>query len=94
MISAAVFLWAYGWDDAQRSIVFSAFVRLAATCSALWLAFPQVDALLAKVSPFWVGLSLLALAVVIIRPKTILVIVPLLVVIGILNWLKRFLTSK
>ncbi len=91
LATVIVMLVQWDWSDLQRSVIFSGCLRAGLTLGALWMAFPQVEAIARRISPAWVTVSLVALLVVIIRPRALLYVAPLLVVIAVLAWLRRFL---
>ncbi len=73
------------WDDPSLYVWFSAFVRIGALMSALWLAFPQVSR-----APMWLFVVLglvLAPLVLIKNPRMlILVLVVAVVVLKLRPW--------
>ncbi len=91
LLAAGAMMATEEWDTLQRSMLFSTCVRLGLTLGAIWLAFPQVEAITRRVSPIWFGLAAVVLIVLIARPKALLVIGPLLGVVAVLAWLRRFL---
>lgn len=71
----------------QASALSAAFIRAGTMCLAMWLAWPQVGELVTR-TPRWVGLVLLALAaVIVVRPKLLLLTIPVLIGLVLLQWL-------
>jgi hypothetical protein len=75
----------------------SVCLRVGLTLSAIWLAFPQLDELSRRVPPWLLACVGLGLLVVVIRPRAILTIGPVLAVIFALQfvgWLFKPLPKK
>ena len=81
------------WSSLQQSLVFSTALRLGLTLGAIWLAYPQVEALVRRISPWWLGMAALVIVMLVVRPRALLLLVPLLALIAALGWLRRFLRS-
>ncbi len=81
------------WSSLQQSLLFSTSLRLGLTLGAIWLAYPQVEALVRRISPWWIGMAALVIVMLVVRPRVLLLLVPLLLLIAALGWLRRFLQS-
>lgn len=90
LLGAGAARW-WGNGDAQTTFVSSISLRLGIMLGTIWLAYPQLQSLAAHVSPTGLLLTVAGLLIVVIRPRAALWIVPLLVVVGVLGWLRRFL---
>lgn len=65
--------------------------RLAILLGVMWLALPNMLRLSEKLPGWLIGTTLLALATMAVRPKTIIFVAPLLLVVWVLarNWFGR-----
>jgi hypothetical protein len=80
----------YGVDDSQTSLLSGMCLRIGLVLGALWLALPQFKRLSGSAPPWAVGIVTLCLVIVIARPRTIVVLGPILLVLGALvfiGWL-------
>jgi hypothetical protein len=95
LISAAVLL--LGYDGNQTRLFGSAFFRAGLTLSAMWLAFPQVLALSEKFPPrLWLAI-LLGGMMIVIRPKSLPIVVLIIfgiTVLEIAGWVLKPLPGK
>jgi len=82
----------YGVGDDKTSMLLSVCLRIGMVLGAIWLAFPQLLQLAGKSSPWMLGLLSICGIVIILRPRLIVVIGPLLFVLGILyfvGWMMK-----
>ncbi len=82
----------YGVDDSQTSLVAGMCLRIGLVLGALWLAMPQFKRLSGTAPPWAIGIVILCLMIVIARPRTIVVLGPVLLVLGALvfiGWLVK-----
>lgn len=82
----------YGVDDSQTSLVAGMCLRIGLVLGALWLAMPQFKRLSGNAPPWAIGIVTLCLMIVIARPRTIVVLGPVLLVLGALvfiGWLVK-----
>lgn len=81
LLTAAVVLAVRPLDWGGHQALLAACVRVGAVMTALWLAYPQVSRL-----PKWIVPTVLIAAIVVaIRPKLIVIAVPLLVALVVLR---------
>ena len=81
LLASAVLLWLRPLDWGGQQALLAACVRLGAVMSALWLAHPQVSRL-----PGWIVPTVLVAAIVVaIRPKLIVIAVPLIIALCVLR---------
>lgn len=82
----------YGVDDSQTSLAAGMSLRIGLVLGALWLAMPQFKRLSGNAPPWAIGIVILCLMIVIARPRTIVVLGPVLLVLGALvfiGWLVK-----
>ena len=90
-------LIAKGWNSDEWSMAAGMCVRIGMTLGALWLAFPQLVDLTSRVSPWTLAAIVIGLLIVVARPRTILFVAPVLLAIGLLQfvgWLFKPLPRK
>lgn len=92
LLAAAGGLYWGGLAD-DYTPVLSACLRLGLVLGALWLAFDQVDDFVSRTSPWMMGGALLCLLIIVVRPRAILAVGPLLAAAAALRYLGRFLKS-
>jgi len=81
LLASALLLWLRPLDWGGQQALLAACVRVGVVMSALWLAHPQVSRL-----PAWFLPTLLVAAIVVaIRPKLIVLAVPLIIALCILR---------
>ena len=82
----------------EYTLVLSASLRMGLVLGALWLAFDQVHEIVRRTPPWVMGGIALGMIVVVVRPRAILAMAPLLAGAAALHWFGRFLkptpTSK
>jgi hypothetical protein len=82
----------YGVDESQTSLIAGMCLRIGLVLGALWLALPQLKRLSGEAPPWVVGLVILCLLIVIARPRTIVVVGPILLVLAalaLIGWLVK-----
>lgn len=92
LIGAAIGLAQSGINDAQNSMLASILLRVGLVLGAIWLAYPQLEQLFQRVPPWLVAVVGLALLVVVVRPKAIFAVAPILGAVAVLQffgWLMR-----
>ncbi len=87
-------LFVYGVADDRTSMYLSICIRIGMVLAAIWLAFPQLLRLTEEFSPWMVGMLALCGIVVILRPRSIVVIGPLMLVLGTLYFIGWLLNKK
>ncbi len=81
LLGAAVALWARSPDWDREQVLLAACVRIGLVMGAIWLAHPQLIKL-----PAWLPNVMLVVAIVVaLKPKLIVIAVPLLL---LLLWLR------
>lgn len=76
---AALYVWPQNWES--YPLVLSACVRVGAVLGAIWLAHPQLNRM-----PDWLfALGVAAMLLAAIRPKVILIAIPILILIALLR---------
>lgn len=84
--TGGVLLARFGIGETDWSMTASICLRAGLTLGAIWLAFPQVTAILAKI-PRWLLLCLVAaVATLVIRPKALLYVGPILAALAALQF--------
>ncbi len=80
------------------TLVLSVCLRMGLVLGALWLAFDQVHDMIRRTPPWVMGGIALGMIVVVVRPRAILAVAPLLAGAAALHWLGQLLkptpTSK
>lgn len=84
LIAGFVGLGLYGVGESRASMASSMCLRIGMVLGSIWLAFPQLLQLSGKASPWTVGTLVLFGGLLIARPKLIVVLGPLLLVMGVL----------
>lgn len=77
----------YGLDDSEaKGFLFSSCLRLGLVFGAAWLAFPQVVQMAARVSPTFAILMSIIGMIVVIRPRTAVIFLPLMAIMAALQF--------
>ena len=82
----------YGTNDSQTSLMASMCMRIGLVIGALWLALPQFKRMSGGLPTWAAGIVVLCLAIVIARPRTIVVLGPILLVLAglaAIGWLLK-----
>jgi hypothetical protein len=77
----------YGVDDSQTSLMAGMCLRIGLVLGAFWLALPQFKRISGEAPPWAVGIVILCFLIVIARPRTIVIIGPVLLVLGALAFI-------
>lgn len=77
----------------QWHLFASAFVKSGFVLGALWLAFPQIAELSTRVPPWFLGALVIGGISIAIRPRSIVVIGPLLAALSFMQLLGKVLQS-
>lgn len=92
LILAAIYgLFTHGVGDDQTSMMISMCLRIGMILGAIWLAFPQLIRMSASSSPWTMILIGAIMLAIVIRPKTIVVLGPILLLLGMLHLAGRVL---
>ncbi len=93
LLAGAVYgLLRYGTAESQASMLSSMCLRIGLVLGAIWLAFPQVRQLSGTMSPWMVAPFALLGIIVLARPRTAVVMVPIALALGVLafvGWLLK-----
>ncbi len=92
-LTAGVMSWWQPVGGVQRPVMISVSLRLGTMLAAIWLAYPQLESLAHRISRTALGVGLATLAVLVLRPRAALWIIPLLGLLACLTWLRRFLST-
>ena len=71
--------------------VLSVCLRMGLVLGAIWLAFDQVDEMVRRTPPWLMGGAALCLLVIVVRPRAIVAVAPLLAAAAALHYFGRFL---
>ena len=74
----------------EYTLVLSASLRMGLVLGALWLAFDQVHEIVRRTPPWVMGGIALGMIVVVVRPRAIAAVFPLLLGAAALHWLGQF----
>lgn len=88
-----VLLVLYGVGDSAKSMAGAASLKVGLVLIALWLAFPQILGVLRKWPPWIVATVLVGGLIVILRPRALVVVLPILLIIGALQLAGWFFSS-
>ncbi|MFV1965433.1 MAG: hypothetical protein ACC628_08430 [Pirellulaceae bacterium] len=97
LIAYGVIFFRFGFSDAEVNMVAGICLRVGLVLCTIWLALPQLKQITQRVPPWMFGCILLALAIVIIRPRYIVALAPVLGAIAVLQfvgWLVKPLPQK
>jgi len=75
----------------EYPLAFSACLRMGLVLGAIWLAYEQVYEIVRRTPPWMMGGAALGLLVVVIRPRAIVAVGPLLATAAALHWLGKIL---
>jgi len=75
----------------EYPLVFSACLRMGLVLGAIWLAYEQVYEIVRRTPPWMMGGAALGLLVVVIRPRAIVAVGPLLASAAALHWVGKIL---
>ena len=86
-------VWMYvasGAESDDRAMMSSILIRAGLVMGALWLALPQIFELMTRQPPWLLGCVVIGLGVLIVRPRYLVVVGPILggiIVLQFLGWL-------
>lgn len=89
-VIGVVMLAAFGTGDSGKSMLGAACLKVGLVLVALWLAFPQVLGVLRRWPPWILASVLVGGLIVILRPRALVLVLPILLVIGAIqlaSWL-------
>jgi len=92
LTAGIVGLAVYGTGDSDVSAAASVAVRAGALLAALWLALPQLTELLNRFPPWMIGAMSVCALVVVVRPRLLIYLLPLLgalLVLRFFGWLLK-----
>ncbi|MCA9232076.1 MAG: hypothetical protein KDA57_15615 [Planctomycetales bacterium] len=76
---------------AEQTLALSVCLRMGSVLGAMWLAYDQVHELVRRTPPWMMAGAALSLLVVVVRPRAILAVAPLLATAAALHWLGQLL---
>ncbi|MBM4088101.1 MAG: hypothetical protein FJ276_01535 [Planctomycetes bacterium] len=97
LAAAAYGLMRFGTKESHAEFLSSVCLRGGLVLGAIWLALPQLIRLFKSTSPWFVGLLGAASAVIVLRPRTIVVLGPAILLLAVLHffgWLIRPLPDR
>jgi hypothetical protein len=81
----AVVVFAYGLTD-ETQFVASICVRVGLVLCAIWLAYPQLEKITQRVPPWMLGCIVLGMLIIIVRPRMVIYLAPVLAAIAVLQF--------
>lgn len=84
LAAAGVRLYKIGVGDAEMFT--SVFLRVGLVLGAAWLAWPQLTQLAHRVPPWFLAVAVLGLMVVMMRPRSVLILGPILAALAVLQF--------
>ncbi|MEY4177492.1 MAG: hypothetical protein RLY70_1066 [Planctomycetota bacterium] len=97
LVLGAYGVWTYGTRDSDWSALSSAGLRAGVLLASLWLALPQLERLLRVCPPWMLGVAAACGVAVVVRPRLLVYLLPLLGVLLVLRffgWLLQPLPMK
>lgn len=97
LVLGAYGVWAYGTRDSDWSALSSAGLRAGVLLASLWLALPQLERLLRVCPPWMLAVAGACGVAVVVRPRLLVYLLPLLgvlLVLRFLGWLLKPLPVK
>lgn len=79
--------WLYGWEYSQTSVWMSVCQRIGLVLGACWLAYPQLVVVLTRTSLWFVLLIAGVGLLILVRPRTAIVLVPAILVLAVLQFI-------
>ena len=86
IVAAIVLLAKFGIDRSTESTLASICLRAGLVLTALWLAFPQLLSLVTRFPPWMIGSLVIGLGALVWRPRSIVVVGPLLGAIAVIQF--------
>jgi hypothetical protein len=77
-------LWFWGTTWGIDPIVPAALFRIAIMLGIIWIAVPNIHWILARVPSWLLGISLLLMAMMVVRPRSIILLGPVLLALWLL----------
>jgi hypothetical protein len=90
LASGIAVLWRYGVSESTISTAASVCLRAGIVLVAIWLAMPQLAQVTKRVPPWLLGSIALGTVALVIRPKLVVVVAPILgimLVVQFVTWL-------
>lgn len=78
----------------EYTLVLSVCLRMGLVLGAMWLAYEQAHEMIRSTPPWVMGGAALGLLVIVVRPRAIIVVGPLLAGAAALHWLGKFLKTQ
>jgi len=78
----------------EYPLVFSASLRMGLVLGAMWLAYEQVHEIIRRTPPWVMGGAALGLLIIVVRPRAIVAVGPLLAGAAALHWLGKILNPE
>lgn len=94
LVGGSVGLYLAGGSTTQLGLFLGACARSGALLGALWLAFPQIVELSQRVPPWLLGSIVVGGIAIMIRPRNIVLVGPLLIVLALMHFLGALFRSK
>ncbi|MHB8970391.1 MAG: hypothetical protein ACYC3X_12630 [Pirellulaceae bacterium] len=93
LLIMAVYGWStYGLNEGQTALFFSSCWRIGLVFGMAWLAFPQLTKLSTRTSPRFMLLMLAIGMTILVRPKSVILLGPVMLVLAALQfagWLMK-----
>jgi hypothetical protein len=91
LLAAAGGLWCGGATLGVDPVVPAALLRMAIMLGIIWIAVPNIHWLLARIPAWLLGTTLVFLAVMVVRPRATVVLLPVLLLLWVLTprWFGR-----
>jgi len=86
LCALALLLYLFVGQDGDVLMAVSICFRAGILLGVIWLAFPQAVQLLSKYPPWVIASTVVTLAVLVVRPKAIIYVLPLLAIVGVVQF--------
>lgn len=90
IVGGVASLVAMGGGEQERGMLASAVLRAGVILGAIWLAMPQLERLFQRFPPWLMAGAAIGFVILVVRPRLILYVAPLLVAMAALQWLAGF----
>src|SRR5688572_23554157 len=87
LVGGSVGMFLTGGSTTQLGLFLGACARSGVVLGALWLAFPQIVDLTDRLPPWLLGAFLLGGLAIIVRPRNVVLVGPLLIVLGMMHFM-------
>jgi hypothetical protein len=84
ILSLAAVLWFAGSAWGLDAVIPAAMLRIGIMLAVIWTAIPNIQWILARVPSWLLGISLLLMAMMAIRPRSIILLGPILLLLWVL----------